>query len=59
MTKRLAMAEIDSILTLHKTGHSNRQIAALLGVNRETVGRYLDEKKLQKPAKRARRESRR
>lgn len=47
MTKRLAMAEIDSILTLHKTGHSNRQIAALLGVNRETVGRYLDEKKLQ------------
>jgi transposase len=41
MAKRLTMAEIDTILTLHKSRHSNREIAALLGVNRETVGRYL------------------
>lgn len=41
MAKRLTMAEIDTILTLHKSGASNREIAVLLGVNRETVGRYL------------------
>ena len=41
MAKRLTMAEIDTILTLHKAGESNRAIAALVGVNRETVGRYL------------------
>lgn len=41
MAKRLTMAEIDTILTLHKAGHSNREIAALLGVNRETIGKYL------------------
>lgn len=41
MAKRLTMAEIDTILTLHKSRHSNREIAALLGVNRETVGRHL------------------
>ncbi len=41
MAKRLTMAEIDTILTLHKAGHSNREIATLLGVNRETVGKYL------------------
>ena len=41
MTKRLTMAAVDTILTLHKAGHSNREIAALLGVNRETVGKYL------------------
>lgn len=43
MAKRLTMAEIDAILTLHKTGHSNRRIAALLGVNRETVAKHLAE----------------
>ena len=31
MAKRLTMAEIDAILTLHTTGHSNREIATLLG----------------------------
>ena len=41
MAKRLTMAEIDTILTLHKAGHSNREIAALVGVNRETVGKHL------------------
>ena len=39
MAKRLTMAEIDAIITLHTTRHSNREIAALLGVNRETVGK--------------------
>lgn len=42
MAKRLTMAEIDAILTLHKSGYSRRQIGTLLGVHRETVGRYLD-----------------
>ncbi|MDD4891887.1 MAG: IS21 family transposase [Phycisphaerae bacterium] len=41
MANRLAMADIDSIVTLHTTGHSQRQIAALLQVDRETVGRYV------------------
>jgi IS30 family transposase len=41
MARRLAMAEIDTILTPHKAGHSNREIAALLGVNRETIGKRL------------------
>ena len=41
MAKRLTMAEIDTILTLHKAGHSNREISTLVGVNRETVGKYL------------------
>src|SRR5512139_1462860 len=41
MAKRLTMAEIDAILTLHKTRHSNREIASLLGVNRQTVGKYV------------------
>jgi len=35
------MAEINAILTLHKTGHSNRKIAELLGVHRETVARHV------------------
>ena len=47
MAKRLTMAEIDTILTLHKAGHSNREIAALLGVNRETVGKHLARAKAQ------------
>jgi len=41
MAKRLTMAEINTILTLHKAGYSNREIAALLGVNRETIGKHL------------------
>jgi IS30 family transposase len=41
MAKRLTMAEIDAILTLHTTGHSNREIATLLGRNRETVGKHV------------------
>lgn len=41
MAKRLSMAELDTILTLHKAGHSLREIAVLLGKNRETIGRHL------------------
>ncbi len=47
MAKRLTMAAVDTILTLHKAGHSNREIAALLGVNRETVGKHLARVKAQ------------
>ena len=37
MANRLTMAEIDKILTLHTTAHTNREIADLLAINRETV----------------------
>lgn len=47
MAKRLTMAEIDTILTLHKAGESNRAIAALLGKDRETIGRHLARAKAQ------------
>jgi transposase len=41
MANRLTMAEIDAILTLHTSRHSNRAIASLLGVDRGTVGKYV------------------
>jgi len=41
MANRLTMAKISAIRTLHKSGHSNRKIAELLDVHRETVGRYV------------------
>ena len=47
MANRLTMAEIDRILTLHTTEHSNREIAALLGIHRETVGKYVARAKAQ------------
>lgn len=47
MANRLTMAEIDRILTLHTTAHSNREIADLLGINRETVGKYVAQAKAQ------------
>ena len=47
MANRLTMAEIDKILTLHTTEHSNREIADLLGINRETVGKYVARAKAQ------------
>lgn len=47
MANRLTMAEIDRILTLHTTDHSNREIADLLGINRETVGKYVARAKAQ------------
>ncbi len=47
MANQLGMATINAILTLHKTGHSNRRIAELLGVDRETVGRYVAQSRLE------------
>jgi transposase len=41
MAKQLSMGQISSILTLHQSGHSNRKIAMLLGINRETVAKYV------------------
>ncbi len=35
------MATVDTILTLHTAGHSQREIARLTGVHRETVRRYV------------------
>jgi hypothetical protein len=56
MAKRLAMAEIDTILTLHKAGHSNREIAALLGVNPGDDRQVSGLRCSPKPAQRAHRE---
>jgi transposase len=47
MANQLTMADIDRILTLHTTQHSNREIAALLGLSRETVGKYVARAKAQ------------
>ena len=41
MANRITMADIDKILTLHTTQHSNREIAALLGISRGTVNKYV------------------
>jgi len=35
------MAKINAIQTLHQSGHSNRKIAKLLGVDRDTVRKYV------------------
>ena len=37
------MAKVNSIHTLHQSGHSNREIARLLGIDRATVGKYVQE----------------
>jgi hypothetical protein len=47
MANRLTMAEIDRILKLHTTERSNREIADLLGIDRETVGKYVAQAKAQ------------
>ena len=41
MANRLKMATVQSILTLHERGWSQRRIADELDVNRETVSRYV------------------
>ncbi len=41
MSNRLSMAKISSIETLHQSGHSNREIGRLLGVDRGAVNRYI------------------
>ena len=43
MARRLKMAEVTTIRTLHQSGHSNRKITPLVGVHRETVARYAAE----------------
>ena len=43
MANQLSMAKVNSIHTLHQSGHSNRQIARLLGIDRATVGKYVHE----------------
>jgi len=50
VARRLKMAEVTTIRTLHQSGHSNRKIARLVGVHRETVARYVAEED-SKPAK--------
>lgn len=41
MANQLSVPKVHSILTLHERGCSQRQIARHLGVNRETVARYI------------------
>ncbi len=43
MANRLKMAEIHTIQTLYASGYSNRKIAELLNVHRETVAKYVTE----------------
>lgn len=50
MTNRIEMAKVNAIKTLRNQGWSQRKIAEHLGVNRETVARYLAEDS-SKPAK--------
>jgi len=50
MARRLKMAEISTIRTLNQTGHSNREIARLTGIHRETVAKYVATES-SKPAK--------
>ena len=51
MANHLTMALVETILSLHQRGWSQRRIARELGIHRETVGRYLDQPKCgSKPA---------
>ncbi len=43
MSNLLKVAMIDLILSLHRQGLSQRRIASELGINRETVARYLSQ----------------
>ena len=44
MANRLSMAKVNSIRTLHESGHSNREIARLLGIDRGAVGKHVRER---------------
>ncbi|TWT29133.1 Integrase core domain protein [Thalassoglobus neptunius] len=46
MPNRLSMAKMNSIETLHRSGHSNRSIARLLAIDRGTVNKYVQQLKL-------------
>jgi transposase len=50
MANELKMAEIDAILTLHKSGHSKSEIGRLLGIHRGTVAKYIGQQDGPKPA---------
>ena len=50
MANQLKMAEIEAIRTLHKSGRSQREIARLLGIHRDTVAKHLSAED-SKPAK--------
>lgn len=41
MANQLSMAKLNAIWTLHQSGHSNRKIAKLLGIDRGSVGKYV------------------
>jgi hypothetical protein len=41
MSNHLSMANIQSIETLHRAGHSNREIARILGMDRGAVNKYV------------------
>ena len=41
MTNQLSMASIQSIETLHRSGHSNREISRILGIDRGAVNKYV------------------
>jgi transposase len=43
MANRLTMATISAIDSLRRTGHSRRRVAELLGLDRETVGKYFEQ----------------
>jgi DNA-binding transcriptional MocR family regulator len=52
MANQLKMAQIDTILALHRRCWSNRRIAKELGIHRETVARHIEEASRQsKPAR--------
>ena len=50
MSNRLKMAKVQTILTLHEQGLTNRKIGRITGIHRETVGKYVQEEN-SKPAK--------
>ena len=41
MARPLTMAQKTTIQTLHQSGHSNREIARLTGIHRQTVAKYI------------------
>ena len=51
MANRLKVADINAIRTLHKSGHSQREIGRMLGIHRETVAKYISRDDKPKPAK--------
>lgn len=52
MSNRLSMAKIHSIEALYQSGHSNREIARLLGVDRGAVNRYVGQLRIRLVQKR-------